>query len=37
MLTPICSDITPREPFNGYLIFQGGTPEIANFLRRVHK
>lgn len=37
MLTPICSDITPREPFNGYLIFQGGTPEIADFLRRVHK
>jgi len=37
MLTPICSDITPREPFNGYLIFQGGTPEIAEFLRRVHK
>ena len=37
MLTPICSDITPREPFNGYLIFQGGTPEIGDFLKKVHK
>jgi glutamyl-tRNA(Gln) amidotransferase subunit D len=33
MLTPICGDITEREPFDGYLIYQGGTPEIRKFLK----
>jgi glutamyl-tRNA(Gln) amidotransferase subunit D len=33
MLTPICSEITEREPFNGYLIFQGGIPEVEAFLK----
>jgi glutamyl-tRNA(Gln) amidotransferase subunit D len=33
MLSPICSEITEREPFNGYLIFQGGIPEVEAFLR----
>ncbi len=37
MLTPICDDMTPREPYNGYLIFQGGLPEIEKFLRTIHK
>ncbi|MFH2056676.1 MAG: Glu-tRNA(Gln) amidotransferase GatDE subunit D, partial [bacterium] len=37
MLTPICSDITPREPYNGYLIFQGGIPEVEEFLRKIHR
>ena len=37
MLTPICGEITEREPYNGYLVFQGGIPEIEDFLKRVHK
>jgi len=37
MLTPINDDITPREPYNGYLIYQGGVPEIEEFIRKVHK
>jgi glutamyl-tRNA(Gln) amidotransferase subunit D len=37
MLTPICGEITEREPHDGYLIFQGGMPEIADFLKKVHK
>jgi len=37
MLTPVCDEITDREPYNGYLIFQGGVPEIEEFLRKIHK
>lgn len=37
MLTPVSCEITEREPYNGYLIFQGGIPEIQNFLKSVHK
>jgi len=37
MLTPICSDITPREPYNGYLVYQGGVPEVEEFIRRFRK
>lgn len=37
MLTPVNDDITPREPYNGYLILQGGVPEVEEFVRRVHK
>jgi len=37
MLTPVCDEITEREPYNGYLVFQGGIPEIEDFLKRVHK
>jgi glutamyl-tRNA(Gln) amidotransferase subunit D len=37
MLTPICGDITEREPYNGYLIYQGGIPEVEEFIRRFHK
>ncbi len=37
MLTPICGEITPREPHDGYLVFQGGMPEIEAFMKRVHK
>ncbi|MCK4858467.1 MAG: Glu-tRNA(Gln) amidotransferase subunit GatD [candidate division Zixibacteria bacterium] len=37
MLTPICSDITPREPYNGYLIYQGGIPEVEEFIRKTRK
>lgn len=37
MLTPIAGDITDREPYNGYLIYQGGIPEVEEFVRKVHK
>lgn len=37
MLTPINGEITEREPYNGYLVFQGGIPEMEAFLKRVHK
>ncbi len=37
MLTPICGEITEREPYNGYLIFQGGVPEVEAFLKKIHK
>jgi len=32
MLTPIAHDITEREPYNGYLVYQGGIPEVDQFL-----
>ena len=37
MLTPIAGDITKREPYNGYLIYQGGIPEVEEFIKKVHK
>ena len=37
MLTPINSEITMREPYNGYLVYQGGVPEVEEFIRKVHK
>ncbi len=37
MLTPIASEITEREPYNGYLVFQGGVPEVEEFLHTIHK
>ena len=37
MLTPVCHDITEREPYNGYLVFQGGIPEVEKFLTSIHK
>ncbi|HOP06722.1 MAG TPA: Glu-tRNA(Gln) amidotransferase subunit GatD [candidate division Zixibacteria bacterium] len=37
MLTPISHEITEREPYNGYLIFQGGVPEVEAFLKKIHK
>lgn len=37
MLTPIGDDITLREPYNGYLVYQGGVPEVEEFVRKVHK
>lgn len=37
MLTPVCSEITEREPYNGYLIYQGGIPEVEDFIKRFHK
>jgi glutamyl-tRNA(Gln) amidotransferase subunit D len=37
MLTPIAGEITDREPSNGYLIFQGGVPEVEEFISRYRK
>jgi len=32
MLTPVCGEITEREPHNGYLVMQGGIPEVDAFI-----
>jgi len=37
MLTPINGEITDREPHNGYLIYQGGIPEVEDFISRYKK
>ncbi len=37
MLTPVMDEITPREPYNGYLIYQGGVKEVEEFIKKVHK
>ncbi|SDD08213.1 glutamyl-tRNA(Gln) amidotransferase subunit D [Williamwhitmania taraxaci] len=37
MLTPINDEITLREPYNGYLIYQGGVPEVEAFIKDHHK
>lgn len=37
MLTPIAREITEREPSNGYLIFQGGIPEVEDFISKYRK
>ncbi|MFZ0389322.1 MAG: Glu-tRNA(Gln) amidotransferase subunit GatD [Calditrichia bacterium] len=37
MLTPFAGEITEREPYNGYLIYQGGIPEVEDFLREIKR
>ena len=37
MLTPIANEITKREPYNGYLVYQGGIPEVEAFIKDVRK
>jgi len=37
MLTSINDEITEREPYNGYLVYQGGVPEVENFIKNYHK
>lgn len=37
MTTPNKRDMTPREPYNGYLVYQGGIPEVEDFIKNVHK
>jgi len=34
MTTAVNHEITPREPHNGYLILQGGLPEVEAFVQR---
>ncbi len=35
MTTPIGGDMTEGEPAEGYLVFQGGLPEIQDFLKSI--
>ncbi len=35
MTTSIAGEMTEREPHDGYLVFQGGVPEMKEFLSRV--
>ncbi len=37
MLTPIAGEITEREPHDGYLIYQGGIPEVEEFISKYRK
>jgi len=37
MLTPINDDITEREPYDGYLVYQGGVPGIEEFMKLTRK
>src|SRR6056297_2194022 len=37
MLNPINDEITKKEPYNGYLVYQGGVPEVEEFIRKYHK
>jgi glutamyl-tRNA(Gln) amidotransferase subunit D len=37
MHTPINGEITEREPSNGYLIFQGGIPEVEAFISTIKR
>lgn len=37
MFNPIAGEITEREPSNGYLIFQGGLPEVEEFIAKYRK
>ena len=34
MVTPVNHETTPREPHNGYLILQGGLPEVESFVKQ---
>ena len=35
MATPIAGDMTEREPHDGYLVFQGGVPEMKDLLGKI--
>jgi len=37
MLTPVNDEITEREPYNGYLVYQGGVAEVEDFVRKFRK
>ncbi len=37
MLSSVNDEITAREPYNGYLVYQGGVPEVEEFIRKFHK
>lgn len=37
MLTPVNGEITEREPYNGYLVYQGAIPEVQEFIRTIKR
>ncbi len=37
MLNPVNEEITEREPYNGYLVYQGGVKEVEEFVRKFRK
>ena len=37
MLSPVNGETTEREPYNGYLIFQGAIPEVQEFLKTIKR
>ena len=37
MLTPVGDEITLREPYNGYLVYQGEIPEVQEFIRSIRR
>lgn len=37
MLSPINDEITKKEPYNGYLLYQGGVQEVENFIKSFRK
>ncbi|OGD09668.1 MAG: glutamyl-tRNA(Gln) amidotransferase subunit D [Candidatus Aminicenantes bacterium RBG_13_62_12] len=37
MLKPIARETTEGEPYNGYLIYQGGVPEVEEFLLHIRR
>ena len=37
MLAPVAHEMTEREPHNGYLVYQGGIPEVERFLSTYKK
>lgn len=37
MLKSIGDEITEREPYNGYLIYQGAVPEVQEFLKKIKR
>ncbi len=37
MLTPVSGELTEREPIDGYLIYQGGIPEVEEFFHSIHR
>lgn len=37
MQTPVNDEITKREPYNGYLLYQGGVPEVEQFVKNFRK
>jgi glutamyl-tRNA(Gln) amidotransferase subunit D len=37
MLAPVNEEITGREPYNGYLVYQGGVPEVEEFIKKHRK
>ncbi len=37
MLTSIGDEITEREPYNGYLVYQGAVPEVQEFLKKIKR